>query len=51
MLFESPDVLDGLDIFFLYLFLYVIGKVAEEVDACILLQGLDVDHIVAQLVA
>ena len=50
-LFESPDILDGVHVLLLYLLLDIIRQVAEEVDACSFLQSLDVNHVVAQLVA
>ena len=50
-LFESPDILDGVHVLLLYLLLDSIRQVAEEVDASVVFQGLDVDHVVAELVA
>ena len=46
-LFESPDILDGVHVLLLYLLLDIIRQVTEEVNARVVFQGLDVDHVVA----
>lgn len=50
-LLESPDILDGCYILGFYLLFKFIWQIAEEVDAGFVFQGLDIHHVVAQLIA
>ena len=50
-LFESPEILDSCNILGFNLLFKFIWQITEEVDARFVFQGLDVHHIVAQLIA
>lgn len=50
-LFESPEILDSCNILGFNLLFKFIWQITEEVDAGFVFQGLDIHHVVAQLIA